>query len=231
MPRKYTVARGDTLGKIAARFYGDASRYALIVAANALANPDNLAVGQKLVIPELEIPKPPDLPPPYVSWRLPNVSDRTAALCAEKLRSLHPIVGLRGRSMVDLCAYAGLAILVTQGLRTWAEQDALYAKGRTMAPIGKRYIVTNAKAGQSWHNFGLAFDIVVLDSMGKVDWDASHPGWQKAAELGKSVGLEWGGDWKRFKDLPHFQYTGGLNLARCRELHSRGLAAVWGQVH
>jgi peptidoglycan L-alanyl-D-glutamate endopeptidase CwlK len=119
---------------------------------------------------------------------------------------------------------------VTQGLRTFAEQDALYAVGRTKAPIGKQYIVTNARGGQSWHNFGLAFDIVVLDSVGKFDWDASHPGWRKAAELGKSVGLEWGGDWKGFKDRPHFQYTGGLTLAQCREWYAGGLAVVWEKV-
>jgi peptidoglycan L-alanyl-D-glutamate endopeptidase CwlK len=159
-----------------------------------------------------------------------GASGRTAALSAERLASLHPIVTLRGRCMVDLCAEAGLALLVTQGLRTWAEQDALYAQGRTRAPIGKKHIVTNARGGQSWHNFGLAFDIVVLDAVGKANWDSSHPGWRKAAELGKSVGLEWGGDWRGFKDLPHFQYTGGLTLAQCRALHPGGLAAVWEKV-
>ncbi len=230
--RTYVVGKGDTLGKIARRFYGDPARFTLIVAANALANPDALAVGQRLVIPDLNAPTPPESPPPLSASPPPaSVSDRTAALSAEKLASLHPIVTLRGRSMVDLCGHAGLAILVTQGLRTWAEQDALYAKGRTIAPIGKPHIVTNAKGGQSWHNFGLAFDIVVLDSVGKADWDSSHPGWRKAADVGKSVGLEWGGDWKGFKDLPHFQYTGGLTLAECRELHAGGLAAVWEKVH
>jgi peptidoglycan L-alanyl-D-glutamate endopeptidase CwlK len=92
--------------------------------------------------------------------------------------------------MLDLCAQAGIPLLITQSLRTWEEQDALYAKGRTVAPIGAKYIVTSDKGGQSWHNFGLAFDIVVLDSMGTADWDTSHPGWAKAAEVGKSVGLE-----------------------------------------
>jgi peptidoglycan L-alanyl-D-glutamate endopeptidase CwlK len=129
--------------------------------------------------------------------------------------------------MIDLAAHAGLGLLVTQGLRTWAEQDALYAKGRTAPPIGKQFVVTNARGGRSWHNFGLAFDIVVLDSVGKSDWDVSHPGWSMAAELGKSVGLEWGGDWKGFKDMPHFQYTGGLTLAECRELGRGGLTPLW----
>lgn len=231
MPTTYVVARGDTLGKIAARLYGDASRYTLIVAANALANPDKLTVGQKLIIPDLQAPTPSGpVTPPAAPAQPVSISERAAALCAEKLASLHPIVTLRGRCMVDLCAHAGLAILVTQGLRTWAEQDVLYSKGRTKAPIGKQYVVTNAKGGHSWHNFGLAFDIVVLDAIGKADWDASHPGWGEAAELGKSVGLEWGGDWKGFKDRPHFQYTGGLTLARCRSLYGEGLEAVWKEV-
>ncbi|TLY41369.1 MAG: M15 family metallopeptidase [Nitrospirae bacterium] len=94
----------------------------------------------------------------------------------------------------------------------------------------KKYIVTKAKGGQSYHNFGLAFDIVVLDSLGKADWDTNHPGWKKAGDLGKSVGLEWGGDWKSFKDLPHFQYTGGLTLEECRELFPSGLEAIWAKV-
>jgi len=227
--RTHVVAKGDTLGKIASRFYGDPARFTLIVAANALANPDTLVVGQKLVIPDLQSPPPADTPPPAPGAA--GVSGRAAALSAERLAKLHPVVTLRGRCMVDLCAEAGLALLVTQGLRTWAEQDALYAKGRTVAPVGQKHIVTKAKGGQSWHNFGLAFDIVVLDSVGKADWDSSHPGWRKAAQLGKSVGLEWGGDWRGFKDLPHFQYTGGLTLAECRALHAGGLGAVWEKVH
>jgi peptidoglycan L-alanyl-D-glutamate endopeptidase CwlK len=128
--------------------------------------------------------------------------------------------------MLDRCAQGGLALVVTQGLRTWEEQDALYAQGRT-AP-GK--IVTKARGGQSYHNFGLAFDILVLDAMGKADWDSSHPGWSQAADVGKALGLEWGGDWQTIKDQPHFQYTGGLGLDRCRLLYPKGLPAIWREV-
>lgn len=129
--------------------------------------------------------------------------------------------------MIDLWVHAGIAVLVTQGLRTWAEQDSLYAKGRTR-PGG---IVTNARGGQSWHNFGLAFDIIVLDALGKADWNTGHPCWTAAAAIGKSVGLEWGGDWKKLKDLPHYQYPGGLALPECRTLFEQGgLTAVWARV-
>jgi len=231
MPSTYRVQRGDTLGTIARKFYGDASRFPLLVSANHITNPDRLAVGQELLVPDAAtaaqgIGTP--APPPQATGIA--LSGRTTQLNEERLRQLHPIVATRGRSMVDLAAHAGLGLLVTQGLRTWEEQDALYAKGRTVPPIGKQFIVTNARGGQSWHNFGLAFDIVVLDSLGKSNWDTSHPGWAKAAQLGKSVGLEWGGDWKGFKDMPHFQYTGGLTLSECRNLAQGGLAPLWARI-
>jgi hypothetical protein len=232
MPASYKVKKGDTLGTIARKFYGDAARFPLIVSANHITNPDRLSVGLELLIPDaataaqgLGGPAPPPPRPAAIS-----LSGRTAQLNEGRLRELHPIVATRGLSMIDLAAHVGLGLLVTQGLRTWEEQDKLYAKGRTVPPIGKEFVVTNARGGQSWHNFGLAFDIVVLDALGKTDWDTAHPGWGKAAELGKSVGLEWGGDWKGFKDMPHFQYTGGLTLSECRNLAHSGLPPLWARV-
>ena len=209
----YRVKKGDTLGKIARQFYGDSARFPLIVAANNIPDPDRLTIGQALIVPDLLAPA--------------RTSTRPAALSDQRLSGLHPVVASRARAMLDLCSLAGLAILVTQGVRTWEEQDALFAKGRTVPPIGASHIVTKARGGQSYHNFGLAFDIIVLDSMGKTDWNTSHPGWRRAAEAGRSVGLEWGGDWKGFKDIPHFQYTGGLSLAECRALFADGIEAVW----
>jgi len=219
----YRVTPGDTLRKIAKRFYDDPARLTLIVRANALTNPDRLKVGQELVIPD------PSAPPlaPHPLARPPEDGSRTALLNAERLSKLHPIISVRGHSMLELCAHDGLAVLVTQGLRTWEEQDKLYAQGRT-APGP---IVTKAKGGQSYHNFGLAFDIVVLDALRKADWDTNHAGWARAAELGKSAGLEWGGDCKGFKDLPHFQYAGGLSIAKCKALCAGGgLALLWAEV-
>jgi peptidoglycan L-alanyl-D-glutamate endopeptidase CwlK len=140
------------------------------------------------------------------------------------------VVRARAAALLQLCAQAGLSVMVSQGLRSWAEQDALYAKGRTAPPIGRQHVVTKAKGGQSYHNFGLAFDIMILDALGKADWNPSHPGWNAAGALGKSVGLEWGGDWTGFKDRPHFQYTGGLSLAVCRSLFPQGLELLWQRV-
>jgi hypothetical protein len=228
----YTIRSGDTLGKIARRFYGDASRFPLIVATNRIPDPDRLTIGRKLVIPDVAIMDagggatpvaPPALPP--APQRPPQIG-----LSLQRLDRLHPAVRTRGVALLDLCSHSGLAILVTQGLRTWKEQDALYAKGRTVSPIGRKFVVTLAKGGQSYHNFGLAFDIVVLDAVGKADWDTNHPGWRTAGALGKSLGLEWGGDWTKLKDLPHFQYTGGLSLRQCCDLYPSGLDELWRRV-
>jgi LysM repeat protein len=215
----YVVRKGDTLGVIAKRFYGRMGAYTLIVAANRIRNPDHLRVGQELVIPsETPSPAAPTLEP---------VTRPYAAVSAQRLSTLHPRLAELGTRLLGQCAAAGLALMVTQGLRTMEEQDALYAQGRTTP--GK--IVTNARAGQSYHNFGLAFDVLVLDAMGKAQWSASHPGWRQAGLAGEALELEWGGRWTSFKDLPHFQFTGGLGLERCRTLFSSGLPAVWAEVH
>ena len=124
--------------------------------------------------------------------------------------------------MIEICAHAGIAILVTQTLRTWEEHDGLYAMGS----VGKKHIVTNARGGQSYHNFGLACDIVALDSMSRANWDSTHPSWKRAAEVGKSLGLEWGGDLTTFKDLSAL----GVTIAECRDLYPAGLKAIWGKM-
>jgi peptidoglycan L-alanyl-D-glutamate endopeptidase CwlK len=67
------------------------------------------------------------------------------------------------------------------------------------------------------HHFELAFDVVPLNA-GKLIWNVSHPVWQRIGRTGKGSGLELAaGDWKRFREYAHFQYTGGLGLAEIRE--------------
>ena len=126
-------------------------------------------------------------------------------------RSLDELL-LPVRTKVDIfiamCKSEGIDLLVTSTYRDIESQDALYAQGRTTE--GK--IVTNARGGQSFHNFRCAIDIVPLVN-GKPDWDGSHPVWAKIGSLGKAAGLDWAGEWKSFKELAHFQYTGGLTLA------------------
>ena len=131
---------------------------------------------------------------------------------SRKLEDLVEPARNRVEDFLALCKHAGIDILVTSTYRDTESQNALYAQGRT-AP-GK--IVTNAKAGESYHNFRCAVDVVPLVN-GKPDWDGSHPVWKQIGELGKQAGLEWAGEWRTFKELAHFQYTGGLTLAQLRE--------------
>jgi len=229
MSTVYRIVKGDTLGRLAARFYGSAARYPLLVTANRIQNPDKLKVGQLIVVPDPTPAKANGKPKPLATPKT-TLTDHIHDLNEQRLAQLHPIVATRGRSLIALALHEGFGVLITQGLRTWKEQDVLYAKGRKTPPLGKAFIVTNAKGGQSWHNFGLAFDLVVLDALGKATWDLKHAGWKRVGALGKSVGLEWGGDWKTFKDIPHFQYTCGLTLAGCRQLGAQGLAPVWAKV-
>jgi phage tail protein X len=219
MVRTYRVRKGDTLGRLAREFYGEAGRFPLIVAANDITDPDRLKPGQELIIPDLATASAGAPPPPL---------DPAAALNRRRLAGLHPILATRAASLIELCAHSGIALLITQGIRTVAEQDALYAQGRSRP--GK--IVTWARGGQSYHNYGLAFDFVPLDALGKADWDVRHPAWQRTAELGESVGLEWGGRWSpKKRDMPHFQYTCGHAIGECLVwFDAGGLAGVWAQV-
>ena len=115
------------------------------------------------------------------------------------------------QQFVDNCHVAGVEVIIDQTLRTFAEQDALYAQGRT-APGN---IVTYAKGGQSWHNFGRAFDAVPLrqDRSGRVWWDAPMDVWLTMGATGERLGLTWGGRWPKPKtDIDHWELTGGMTL-------------------
>lgn len=128
---------------------------------------------------------------------------------SRNIDDLLPPVQQRVKAMIDACKAEGIDLLITSTYRDNASQEALYAQGRT-AP-GK--VVTNARAGQSFHNYRCAVDVVPIRN-GKAIWDAKDPVWQRIGAIGKAAGLEWAGDWKRFKEFPHFQYTGGLTLAQ-----------------
>ena len=106
------------------------------------------------------------------------------------------------------CDEAGLPLLITCTYRTEAEQAELYAQGRTK-PGPK---VTNARPGQSFHQYRVAVDLYPMIGM-KPDFSGTHPNWHKIAEIMKSEGFEWGYEWKTFKEMPHFQMTKGHPLA------------------
>lgn len=116
------------------------------------------------------------------------------------LESLDDRIRPLAERLIELCKQEGIIIRLTSGRRTIQQQNMLYAQGRTMP--GR--IVTNAKGGASPHNFGLAFDVVPIKD-GKPDWNAPLAVWDRIGELGKSLGLTWGGDFKTLKDRPHFE--------------------------
>jgi peptidoglycan L-alanyl-D-glutamate endopeptidase CwlK len=122
------------------------------------------------------------------------------------LAQVNPALAGKVRAAADILAGAGTFLLVVSGLRTSAEQDALYYQGRTSAG----HIVTNARAGFSMHNYGLAVDVVpYLSGLGgKLNYNADTEQFRvMVAEL-KAQGLVWGGDWQHLKDMDHFQMPG-----------------------
>lgn len=106
------------------------------------------------------------------------------------------------------CKEAGITVIITSTYRDNEKQTQLYNQGRNGNP-GK--IVTNAKAGQSIHNYRLAFDFCPMIN-GQAAWQDTLL-FIKCGSIGKSLGLIWGGDFKSIKDIPHFEYTNGLSLA------------------
>jgi peptidoglycan LD-endopeptidase CwlK len=131
--------------------------------------------------------------------------------------------------------YAGHNIDVFSALRTMDEQTALYALGRTVKnpdwvntgkPMGN--IVTNAKAGQSWHNWGVAADIAFRDSNGHWTWNIQDAQYMAVAQIAKQHGLEWGGDFNSIKDLPHFQFTAGISILEAQKLGK--IVDVWNEI-
>ncbi len=119
---------------------------------------------------------------------------------------LKPRVKQLCQEFVKKCAEMQLPVIITATYRTVAQQDALYAQGRT-AP---GQIVTNARGGQSMHNYGVAFDFVPMSDVGQPDWNGDF---HTRGKIGEALGLEWGGDWQGFVDNSHLQFTGGYSLS------------------
>lgn len=113
---------------------------------------------------------------------------------------LHPEVQEALARLEAECERQGLRLLITDGFRTMAEQEALYAKGRT-APGG---IVTNVRYPGSAHNWGVAVDFC-QNIRGQEYSDTAF--FENVATIAKHLGFTWGGDWKGFRDMPHLEYT------------------------
>lgn len=145
----------------------------------------------------------------------PPASDAVDERSEKNIATLHERVRPYARALVNLAKGQGINIKVISGTRTFEEQDALYQQGRSKP--GR--IITNAKAGSSWHNHGVAFDVGVFQD-GK--YTPESPLYKVVASIGKGIGLEWGGDWKSITDEPHYQMTNGKSLAEAMDLHEQG---------
>ena len=142
------------------------------------------------------------------------------------IATLLPHVRPYARALYFKARDNGIAINIISGTRTHAEQDALYAQGRTTG--GE--IVTNARGGYSNHNFGIAFDIGVFSGNRYLP---ESPLYKAVGALGMELGLEWGGNWTSIVDQPHFQlrpdWAAGLTerqmLAELRDRVAAGIDA------
>ncbi len=141
---------------------------------------------------------------------------------AQAVHSLLPAVQPRFLAFYEAAnAYLkplGLEMRWISGTRSYAEQDALYAQGRTSP--GK--IVTKAKAGYSRHNFSVAGDLGVFKAG---IYQPEHPQYDNLGPLGEKCGLKWGGRWPT-PDRPHYEYPTGLTLAQMRARVASGVPLV-----
>jgi peptidoglycan LD-endopeptidase CwlK len=145
----------------------------------------------------------------------------------ERVKKLHPKIRDEVKALIEKAETefpVNMAIRIVQGLRTIKEQDELYFKGRDKKGnvINKKKVVTNARGGKSFHNYGLAVDFAILhdkDNNGnyeELSWDTAADfdkdgviDWQEVVKIFKDAGYEWGGDWRTFIDRPHIQKTFG----------------------
>ena len=145
-------------------------------------------------------------------------------ITVERINTLHPKIR---QEVLDMYKHAnekllgkGIRLRFAYTYRSTEEQDKLY---------NQKPKVTNAKGWQSIHNYGLAFDIVILYDLDKngtfetASWDMNKDfdnnkiaDWMEVTNYFKSKGYEWGGDWTSFKDAPHFQKTFGLTWRRMK---------------
>ena len=146
----------------------------------------------------------------FNTYYLPRKRER------DLVNRLHPAIRGRAKRFLKAIEREGITYKVYSTLRTFQEQAQLYAQGRT-APGN---IVTNARPGQSYHNYGLAIDIL------PTNWADID----RVAKIGKSYGFEWGGDWPAFKDYPHYQMPMGHSWSELLANYENGRTRLDGYV-
>lgn len=145
-------------------------------------------------------------------------------ITSRSISDLLPPVAERCRQFLALCEEQKIDILITCTYRDHEAQERLWAQGRTLpGPI-----VTWVHGGDSWHNWRRAFDVVPMRN-GKPVWSTRGTDrelWLTIGSLGVSVGLEWGGNWPRHPDFPHFQDRTGTTLQRLKKEEDARVAAA-----
>lgn len=149
---------------------------------------------------------------------------RDSAISLPRINKLHP--ALRAEIIATIDAIEArwpenMKVRIVQGLRTIDEQNALFAQGRTK----DGQIVTNAKGGSSYHNYGLAFDFAIMYDLDRdgsfetLSWDVTKDlnenhvsDWQEVVQAFKAIGWAWGGDWRTIKDNPHLEKSFGYTV-------------------
>lgn len=142
-----------------------------------------------------------------------------------RLGAVHPSLKEYTIELLRRCYQEGILVQISSGFRSNEDQAYIYGQGRpNYIWNGKVYgskgsIVSNAPPGTSIHNYGLAIDyFLVSDDGNKSLWTVNDK-WKRVAAIAKSMGFEWGGDWKSFKDYPHLQYNKGLTIAQLKAGH------------
>lgn len=146
-------------------------------------------------------------------------------LTIERIKQAHPKLRDELASLYLQCNKllpVGVRLRFSHVFRSPAEQHALFLQ---------RPKVTNADSWQSIHNYGLAFDIVILyDKNGDgtfetASWDDNQH-FKTVVNFFKSKGYEWGGDWKKFPDKPHFQKSFGFDWKVLKQRIEKGITII-----
>lgn len=146
-----------------------------------------------------------------------SVSSRAVEEASRQaIQSLDASIQDLAQALIERAAQEGIPLVLVSGHRSDEEQDALYAQGRSSAPGEKpKAVVTGARGGSSWHNYGFAFDVAIVKG-NQPTWPPNLELWGRVGAIGEELGLGWGA--KVVKppntDLGHFQWTGGLNITQ-----------------
>jgi peptidoglycan LD-endopeptidase CwlK len=143
------------------------------------------------------------------------------------LELVAPSLAGKIRQVAEMCDLASETVRVIAGFRAWLAQERLWEQGRIVGGA----IVTDARPGASWHEFGMAVDLGIIRLLAEPGWAPNDPAWIKLGNMGKTVGLFWGGDFQHNPDRPHFQLTGKFPISPNDEvrqiLQTQGVSAVW----